>query len=160
MAFSIANITQPYTPMPVKIGDTDGTHTLTFSGLFAPKVDPNSTWDREVRVTRTRPGRTHPAYRIFGSFGATANDRDISLTLDVVVPSALAQLQNYHDGRPGTFLLTLGEDKDTGSGQYFYFVMFKPKGLKIQGYDWNQRVFNKVTLELYIIQETTQTFGG
>ena len=159
MTFTIADITQPYTPRPIKIADYDGANTMTFAGLFSPAIDPNPTFNRDVHMTRTRPGATHPGYRIFGSFGSSANDRDITITLSVVTPEALRQLQGYHDARPGVFLITLGE-MDSVSTQINYFVMIKPGGFKPEGYRFNQRVFDKVVLELYVIQQTTQTFGG
>jgi len=153
-------ITQPYTSNPITISNADGSSVLIFGGAsfpFPPKIDPNPSFSRVVKVTRTRPGATHPGYRIFGTFGATENDREISLVLDVVVPVALAQLIGYHDARPGVFMLSLGDVDATGAPIH-YFVMFKDKGLKVEGYRLNQRIFQKVTMDLYVVQKTTQSF--
>ena len=162
MSFSLlpADITQPYTANPITIADANGTNPMVFGGArfpFPPRIDPNPTYQRQVKVTRTRPGANHPGYRIFGTFGATANDRDITFTLDVVVPTALSQLIGYHDQRPGVFLISIG-DSDTASTPNNYFVMFKDKGLRVEGYNLNQRTFYKVVLDLYVIQQTTQSF--
>ena len=159
MVFTIADITQPYTPHPIKIADYNGANTMTFEKLYAPSIDPNPTNNRDVHMGRSRPGAAHPGYRTFGSFGSSANDRDISLTLPLVTPEALLQLQGYNDARPGVFLITVGET-DATNAVINYFVMFKPNGLKPEGYKHNQRVFSKVGVELHVIQQTSQTFGG
>ncbi len=152
MAFSIPSITTNYSSTPIKIADGNGTHTMTFSGIQEPSTLPEVTYARRnVKVTRTRPGATHPGYRIFGSFGAGGNDRDLKLTLHLVLAAQVTQLQGYYDARPGTFLIT-------PDGTTKYYAMFKEGGLVVENYQWNQRVFSKVTLELYLITTTTQGF--
>lgn len=154
MAFSIPSITQPYSSTPIKIADPDGTHTMTFSGIQEPSKLPEFTRARRnVKVTKTRPGATHPGYRVFGSFGSGANDRDLKLELPVVLAAQITQLQGYYDARPGTFIVSI----DGGTTKYY--AMFKENGLVIENYQWNQRVFSKVTLELYLITTTTQSLS-
>lgn len=153
MAFSIPAITTNFANV-IRIADADGTHTMTLTGIQEPSKLPEVLYPkRNVKVTKTRPGASHSGYNVYGSFGASTNGREMKLELPVLLAANVTQLRSYYDARPGLFIVSV----DAGTTKYY--AMFKEGGLVVENYQWNQRVFQKASLDIYLITTTTQTLS-
>lgn len=144
--FNPADITSPFTATPVKICDVDGTgNMMTFAQIASPSIDPEFTYTRNLKVSRSRPSATDPGYRIFGSFGSSSNLKDLILDLPLIDSSQYAQLKTYSNGRPGVFKVSID------GGANWNYCMFKENGLQPKNYRFNQRAFLGVKLDLHLI---------
>ena len=154
MPFTFIPPSTNYFYYPLTIADADGDHSMAFAGIQEPPTAPELTnAKRQVKVGMTRPSASHCGYRVFSSFGASDNLRDLSVKLPLLMPSQLVQLQGYYDGRPGVFSISLGGE--AGTPPPIYLVMFKENGLTPENFKYNQRCFTSAKLELYVVGKTT-----
>ena len=110
--------------------------------------------DNGVKSTMTRLDEEVYGRRVFSYGGINENHWDITAKLHLVTQAEEAKLVGWYSGRPPVVKFSL-------NGTTFYWAIFLPGGLEVEGYKNNEQHtlaapwFNMVTIRLAILTTAT-----
>ena len=146
----------------IKLSKADGSGVvnLTAGALKLPDPYPELQYTDDDKVFQMRPGPTGLGNRVHKALGSNLNHAEISFAMHSLTDADVIALWAMYNAKPSVILLSLD------SGTTRYFAKFKNNGLRIEGYGNNENpdtgrpFFTKGSCDLYILQSTSQSFGG
>ncbi len=146
----------------IKMASPDGTNTVNLYDYKLKLPDPfpelfYTTTDKVYQMRNTSSGSGN---RVHKSVGTNINHAEISYTIHNITDAEMTLLTNMFKARPNVILVSFN------SGTTNYFAKFKENGFVPSGYKNNEDPTTglayqlKAEVNLYILQTTSQGFGG